>query len=210
MKENYRELKRFPFEEIIIQIAELFDASEIRYHVENTRPSFDITFTNSTAVDYIIKVHPDDFIRAEKLLEQVGEEAYVIEEHYMNSFSDEDILDVIEHASEWDAFDVQIAYKIIENRGLKIGVINQSISNHLTTYQPEDVKPIALVMAYILALAGGWLGGALAYGWLVKKSEKPGFENEKYYSVKSRNHANIIFGIFCIWVFVYLVLILDN
>jgi hypothetical protein len=203
MRDGFREFRRYPYEEVISQIATVFDASGIRYIIENTRPSFDITFTNSTAVEYILKVHEDDYERSIEIIDQVeNDDSSVVEEHYMNGFSDAELLEVVENVLEWNQFDVQVAKIIIEKRGL-------DLSEHLSStnrkeYQPEDVKPMVISTGYFMALLGGWFGLALAYGWLIKKSNQVGYENQHYYSENTRNHAKkiISIGIFILVIFV--------
>ena len=67
---EYIELKRFPFREIIEQIAEILEEHNIEYRIDDTTPGFDTTYGYAALVEYILKVKESDFEKANGLLNE--------------------------------------------------------------------------------------------------------------------------------------------
>ena len=68
--EEYIEIKRFPFREIIEQIAEILEEHNVEYRIEDTTPGFDITYGYAALLEYILKVKESDFKKANCLLNE--------------------------------------------------------------------------------------------------------------------------------------------
>ncbi len=208
--ENYIEIKRFPIEEAVEQISEIFDSNEIEFLVENTKPTVDITFTNSGMVEYIVKVKESDFDRASALLESNFSETNTLEEHYMDSFSDDELIDVVTNPKDWDNFDLNYAKELIKKREITIDEAKISTSKirfDAELKEPEKAKSIVVFMGYLFAILGGWIGAVIGYSLRYKEKEVEGDEVIYYYDAKSRRHGDFIMLIFFLWVLMYVAFI---
>lgn len=206
--EQFEEIKRYPFPEILDQISEILDSNGIEYVIEDTKPSFDITFSNSAIVEYILKVKNSQKEKALELLENSFDNDTVNAEHYMDSYTDEELIEVISMPNDWDKFDLEYAKKLIKKRGV---VVDEEILEKAKLRQgneflePIKAKAAIVLVGYLFSLFGGWIGLVIALHLKYKKKEIEGSENIFYYDEKSRSHGDSMLIIGIIWVLIWVV-----
>src|ERR1700756_1731313 len=94
------------------ELAETLEKHQIDSRIEEDSASFDPFFTyNSFAIEYLVKIKPGDFEKANQLLKEeadanIGE---VGSDYYLFSFTNDELMDVISKADEWNPFDVVLA-----------------------------------------------------------------------------------------------------
>ncbi|MGR6088575.1 MAG: hypothetical protein ACU4F9_10390 [Arcticibacter sp.] len=113
---------------MIQQIKSILDENNIHYKIEDTIPSFDVTFSNNTSnIQYILKIEREDFKKAETLLNQGNIESSE-DDHYLDSFTDDELIDVVLHPKEWHNSDIEYAKKLIKDR--KIDLTENDIESY--------------------------------------------------------------------------------
>ncbi len=179
-------------------LAELLEANNVKYFLEEEAPTFNPAFSYADTKEYILKVQPDDFEQVNNLLkknanENIGE---VESDYYLLSFTNQELLDVISKADEWNAFDVQLARRLLAERG---DVISDEQLADIEKRRIEELKVAEpsqsswLIVGYIFALAGGVLGFFI--GWHIWTYQKtlPNGEMVYIYSENDRKQGKIIF-----------------
>lgn len=186
--------------------AQLFDNS----------PSFDVTFSGNTLQNqYQISIRHNDFERAKQLLRNEVRETVqqMDEDHYLFSFSMEELYEIIFRPDEWSEFDVQLATRILKERGESID------ENRIASIQEERIQELAqpevmptywVNLGYVAAIFGGIIG--IAFGWYLVNAIKslPNGDRIKAYTKDVQRHGNRIFilGIasFAVWLLIAILL----
>lgn len=214
--EQFVEIKRFPFPELITQLKEIFDANGIDYVIENTKPSFDVTFAGGNIVEYILKVNHTQKEKAIELLSNGFADEFPDDNHYMDSYSDEELIEVISTPEDWDKNDFLYAKKLIEKRGIVVS--DEKIEKKKKEIQEDIKKPvkaesIMILMGYLLTILTSGIGVLIALRIKYRKNEiqdnKYGLINY-YYDENSRMHANVMIGIFICWLMFYFYLYISQ
>jgi hypothetical protein len=107
----------FPDKEQATSLLALLIKANIDHEVEETSSLFTALASEQPIFDRIkIKIKASDAERVDALIEQDNETASV--EHFLFTFSDEDLIDIIKDPTDWLQEEVEIAQKIIKSRGL--------------------------------------------------------------------------------------------
>ena len=199
---QFVEIKRFPFPELIEQISEIFDSNEIEYVIENTKPSFDPFFTYEI-VEYILKVNQSQKKKALELLANSFSDNFTSEGHYMDSFTDEELIEVLSTTEVWDKADLQYAKNLIKQRKIVIDEEKIKKAQHKVISElkePKKAKPVIIILGYLFAITGALIGLSIGIHLKYKRNEVVDWQEKIfYYDKKSRNHGNNIFIICWGW-----------
>ena len=210
MKEEFLVFQKFSTENLAIDFGKLMDENKIEYLIENISISFDpILSNNEFGKEFCVKLKKNDFEKADKILSQTtkAEISDVETDYYLLSFSDEELIDVITKSDEWNKFDVELAQKILKEKGKEVTEeqiiqIKQQRIEELS--KPEEGQNIYIILGYILAFLGGLLGIFIGWHLLTFKKTLPNGNRIYVYSENDRKHGNrivIVGGIFIIvWV----------
>ena len=191
-------------------LANIFEDNGINYELVDSSPPVDITFTgNPLEKEFDVMVKQSDFEKANKLLE--GSEDLpsepVLEDHYLNDFTNEELFEILKEFDEWSAKDFHLAQKILAKRGEEVD--EETLSkwkNERLKYlaAPEKSKPVWIAIGYIFSLTGGLLG--ILIGWLLMISKKtlPNGKKVPIYSDKDRKHGRnmVLIGIIISWLII--------
>jgi ATP-dependent Lon protease len=184
------------------ELAELLEQHSIIYRIEEDSLTFNPSFAlnDELSKEYAVKISAGDFEQVNELLKQDASENIDAAEkdYYLFDFTDEELKDVIAKADEWNAFDVQLARKLLAERGKavsddEIAAFEEKRIEELKVTEPSQTGWI--VIGYLFALLGGLLG--LFIGWYLKSSKKtlPNGERVYEYSERDRWHGAVIFYI---------------
>lgn len=198
--------KSVPFAEEVKTVLEILEAEGIPYKVESTRPSMDITFTNATIIEYIIKVRPSDEQKAIDVLEGMLAEIDTEEQHYMDAFADKELLEVISSPKEWSKHDLEYAKKLAKQRGLDLNTANLSEARHAVIIEQVEAtkaKASIIFIGYLSSLAGGWLGLVVAMHLKYKTQQIEGEAKVPYYDKAGRKDGDNMLVIFFFWLVFY-------
>jgi len=121
----------FPDKEQATSLLALLIKANIDHEVEETSSLFTALASEQPIFDRIkIKIKASDAERVDALIEQDNETASV--EHFLYTFSDEDLVDVIKNPKEWTQEEAEIAKKIIIERGIDVNRNRRKRYNTLT------------------------------------------------------------------------------
>jgi hypothetical protein len=123
--DNFKEYLRFPDIQKATEYTSVLDKHNIPYQLDDSSKRMKII---SVAIDdpwsdqYILKLMESDFENAEKVFNEEldNEVKQVTHEHYLYSFADKDIIDVIANQSDWTKEEVKLAMKIANERKLDL------------------------------------------------------------------------------------------
>ena len=130
----------------------------------------------------------------------------------MLSFTDEELIDVIEKSDEWNRFDVQLAQKLLKERGNEITTeqINELKKQRIIELsKPEEGQNVYIIIGYVCALLGGLLGIFIGWHLLTYKKTLPNGNRIYAYSDNDRKQGNrilILSGIFIVIWIIYRIL----
>lgn len=169
----------------------------IAYEIIGTRKSFDPSYAfNNVDPDVNLMLRAEDFTKANEVLKAyyARQAEHVDPGYYLFQFTDKELLDIIRRQDEWGAFDVALARQILDNRGIPISEEADAISNRermAELAQPEDAPLWMIVLGYISALVGGFVGFII--GWFLAATKVlPNGERVPIYKPTDRIHGRII------------------
>jgi hypothetical protein len=184
------------------ELSELLEVHGINYRVEEDSLTFNPSFNlnDELSKEYAVKISAGDFEQVNELLKQDANEHIgdVEKDYYLFDFSDDELKDVVAKADEWNACDVQLARKLLADKGKavsddEIAAFEEKRIEELKVTEPSQTGWI--VIGYIFSLLGGILG--VFIGWYLKSSKKtlPNGERVYEYSERDRWHGTVIFYI---------------
>ncbi len=148
---------------------------------------------------WALLIEKTNWEKAQKILHQTAKEelkhAEIDSDHYLLSFNDDELLEVIQKQDEWNAFDVELATLILKERGIElrqkdIQELQEERVEKLKTEQP--VGKTWLIVAYLALLAHGLISVVIGLYILTKKTTLPNGDLVPYYDDYSRAHAKAI------------------
>jgi hypothetical protein len=215
MKEEFIIFQKFNFENLAIGFGRLLNENKIENLIENISINFDpILSNNELGKEYCVKIKKIDFERANVILSEKAKAEIneIQDDYYLFSFSDGALIDVIEKSDEWNKFDVELAHKLLKDRGNEITVeqINEIKKQRIVELsKPEEGQNIYIIIGYICAFLGGFLGVFIGWHLLTYKKTLPNGNRIYAYSENDRKQGNrilIIGGIFIVTWILYRIL----
>lgn len=196
------------------EITAILEKSKIPFKIEDTGKNFDASFSmNKSDKSIMIFLNPSDFENANKIIdnELTLDESQVNKDHFLYSFSNEELLDVIKNAEEWHPLDVKLAKTILKNRDFNLSeeILSEiKISKEKELREPDKNDITLIITGYFFAFLGGLIGFFIAFHLMNYKKTLPNGESVYCYSKKDRKHGGNMLIIACISVITILVLIL--
>jgi hypothetical protein len=211
-------------------LEQLLKDNAIPYEIIENVLSFDISYANNEfAKDYNFKLKPEDFDKVNKLLEKQTES--VINElpadYYLFSFTNDELIEVINKADEWNEIDVQLATKLLNERGIATGEKELNLAREKRMEelaQHTAIKKRVIVAGYIAAMLSGalvfplfgyaiYIGfGASLFGLVLAVAKKTLPDGKKMYTyapdVRKHGYRIFVLGIVCTICWVYFVVTL--
>jgi len=115
---RFIDYQSFPELEQASGLIEILDSNNIPYEIDDSAARFNlVASTNSPLNQVIVRIREIDIDKANLL--QADNSDIKIEDHYLYTFSDKDIIDVIANPIDWSAEEYAIAQKIFKQRNLK-------------------------------------------------------------------------------------------
>ncbi len=181
------------------ELAEQLDKHHIAYALDEESFRFDPGMVLSHATrEYTVKIKAEDFEKVNELLkqEEIEDVSKIDQDYYLFSFTDDELMDVIAKADEWNPFDIVLARKLLAERGKnitdeQIAIIHKKRIEELKA--PDAPQTFWIVIGYLVALVGGVMG--IFIGWYLFKGKKtlPNGERVFEYSENDRHHGKRIF-----------------
>jgi len=210
MKEEFLIFQKLNSESQAAEFGSLLSENKVEFLIENISINFDpILSNNEFGKEYCIRIKKNDFEKANDILREKAKTEIneIQDDYYLLSFSNEELIDVIEKSDEWNKLDVELAHKLLKERGNEITTeqINEFRKQRvLELSKPEDGQNVYIIIGYVFALLGGLLGIFIGWHLLTFKKTLPNGNLIYAYSENDRKQGNrivILGGVFiAIWV----------
>lgn len=164
---------------------------------------------NEGDLDYVIQgeaptdkfeilISEKDVLSAEKILSDLAATQLneVSTDHYLFSFSNDELLNVLIEKNEWNEIDVLLSEKILTERGISIDynkLEDQRKSRNSELSKPKGGQFGWIIVGYISAILGGFFGLVIGYFIWQAKNTLPNGQKVPAYNEKSRKHGVAIF-----------------
>jgi hypothetical protein len=191
------------------ELAALLEQHNINYLVDEDSLTFNPSFAlnDELSKNYAVKINANDFEQVNELLKQQASEniGEVEKDYYLFSFTDDELKDVVVKADEWNAFDVQLARKLLSERGKAVSdseIADLEEKRIEALKEPEPSQLTWVILGYIIAIASlvmpffiSIIG--LFIGWHLSSYKKtlPNGERVYAYNEADRKHGKRIFYI---------------
>src|SRR4029078_2182719 len=136
---DYVSFQSFPSEEEASSLAEIFAKNDIDCTIVRTKPIIDRVIIGEDAEDKIyLKIKNSDFKKANEILQKQIEANLdkIGDDYYLYSFSNNELLEIINKSDEWSKQDFFVAKKNLTERGLSIS------EKDISKIQSERIKKI--------------------------------------------------------------------
>ncbi|GGF01800.1 DUF2007 domain-containing protein [Flavobacterium limi] len=201
MSENYSVFRKYPTLEQVKDLESLLNKNNIATEIADNIPPVDSSFSGSTLQNqYEIKIALTDFEKAEKILDENAENLIdeVDKDHYLFSFTDDELYEILLKADEWNEFDYKLAQKILIQRGKSVDTeLLKALKKQRIELlaKPEENQKSWIMAGYIFAILGGLLGIFIGYSLWTSKKSLPNGQKVYSYNEKDRAHGKNIFYI---------------
>lgn len=172
--------------------------NDIPSKIEDNTPQLSSIFIGDTLQDnYFLKIRDTDFQIVNKLYsEKVQEDVKNLhEEYYLYSFTNEELLEILDNPDDWDEFNIQASLQILNERGLKMDpniIEDIHFDQLIEESKPEKLDQVWIILGYGLAILGGFLAIVIGnYIHTSKKTLRDGNVIHRYVE-EDRSHGLII------------------
>jgi hypothetical protein len=193
-------------------ISTILKEQGIEVHFTDNIPQVDGNLLGTAyGVDYEIKIKPSDFEKAEKILSEDAENYLnqMDKDHYIFSFTDEELYEIILKPDEWNEMDYLMAKKLLEKKGKPVdeSMIHTIKKQRIADLaQPEENQKAWIYAGYAAAILGGFLGIIIGYVLTTSKKTLPNGERVYSYSEKDRASGKTILYLSLVFFPIYLLL----
>lgn len=207
MIEEFITFQRFNDQNSASELGDFFKEKKLEYLLEDNSLSFDPTFANNGfGKEFCVKLKKSDFEKGNAFLIEKAEteNIEVDKDYYLLSFTDKELFELITASDEWSPFDVSLAERLLKERGIEITSeeIEKIKNNRIKELsKPEEGQTAYIIIGYITAVLGGFLGMLIGWHLLTFKKTLPDGNRIYAYSNNDRkqgNHILIIGGIFLV------------
>lgn len=209
MMEEFITFQKFNNQNSASELGDFFKEKKLEYVLEDNSLSFDPTFANNGfGKEFCIKLKQSDFEKGNALLIEKAEKEIVEidKDYYLLSFTDKELFELIAASDEWSPFDVSLAERLLKERGKEVTQedIEKIKTNRIVELsKPEESQRIYIIIGYITAILGGFLGIFIGWHLLTFKKTLPNGNRIYAYSDNDRKQGNRILIIsvvfFVIW-----------
>ena len=210
---KFSEFQKFSEREQAVALYDILNKNGINCVLEEVSGSY--ILGASSSVNYYIKLVPQDFEKARGLLlnQSARQVEFVDKRYYLNSFTDEELMEIVLKEDEWSAFDFLCAQKILKERGTEVSaefVAKVQKERLAFLAQPEKISRYWILRGYMAALGGGIF--AIWSGWHLLRHKKilPNGKRVHSYSYGDRKHGMIMFalGILCLLIWITILIVI--
>ncbi len=116
-------------------------------------------------------------------------------DYYLLSFSELELYDILVKEDEWSPHDVELARKLLVEKNFTIeeDALQMQRSARMAEFRkPDKHQGTLIVVGYIFAFVGGFLGLLFGFALLFTKKEIPGGDKVYRYTESNRKHGKII------------------
>ena len=200
---------RYYSEEDAEDVVKILKENKISYHLKHEKGLLDKIYIGDT-VDpmYELKIDPDDFNTLNQLLQ--ADAATHIESlpdnYYLLQFSDSELLQVVQHPNEWNAFDIGIATTLLSKKGVPIPTTSV-LQPEQPFFTPIAISPVILILEYAMSAVILFAGFIIGLSTLLAYKTLFNGKRVAMFNETAIKHAKIfiVLGIirllvFCYWI----------
>ena len=208
--------KRFYEQERASGLTEILAENGIEFEVTEDRESLDSLYGDKHfSKQYFVKISGDDFEKVDSILLSLSEKELetVDKEHYLYGFTDQELFEIVSKPDEWNEFDLQLAQKILKEKGKEIGqetikLLKKQRINELA--RPEEGQRNWIYAGYIFALLGGIFGVFIGWHLSTYKKTLPNGQQVYGYKQEDRKHGRRIWILGTIMLVLWLAIRFSN
>jgi len=208
---EYTSFQSFSSEEEADVLIDLLAQNGIDSVLVRSKPVADEVIIGSDLDNRVyIKIKRSDFKHANQVIEEQIKEniSQINEDYYLYSFSNGELLEIINKSDEWSKQDFFIAKKILAERNVPLSdeAISEITWKRVTEIsQPEKSPGSWIILGYFLAFFGGLFGLLFGLPYMTAKKILPDGTKVFVYDHGTRTHGRNIFIISCVSIFLSLV-----
>jgi hypothetical protein len=180
---------------------DVLQENKIEFRIINTNPVIDPVLAGSYYEPALeIHIPPQQFERADELMIrslQIDIEQ-VDKDYYLLSFSDKELIEVLQKSDEWSKYDYALAVQLLKKRNVNISddELKQLKKKRVEVLaEPEKEGSYKVSIGYFFSLLGGFAGILIGYILWQSKKILPNGERVFVYDQKARDHGKKIFFI---------------
>lgn len=208
---KYLTFRKFDNPDEANAVLELLSSNNIPGRIEEERALLDTNLIGQQFdLPYCLKISPDNFTAAEELLRNSTDlsVAEPDKDYYLLTFSDEELMEVIDKKDEWGNYDYALALKLLRERGITLTAedIERAHAQRVQALaKPDNGSSLWTVAGYFIAAIGGLLGLFIGIFLMTAKKTLPDGSRVHAYSGNARMHGRFITGVAVVamvcWVF---------
>jgi hypothetical protein len=194
------------------ELLKVLDRQGIPYRVDRDKPAVDLNFGVADPNEWriLVFIPADLFADADRALEALAVEAPVTgdADHYLNDFSDKELLELVRMSHEWSPADGLTARRMLVARGVEID--EQEIAATRQESLAASHEPVAgneplIAVAYVLALLGGILGFLFGWSYATMKDRDRAGRSYHHYDEATRKHGVqiMVISVVCLGLWMY-------
>lgn len=197
-------LREFRDEESLREFIVLLKKSDIEFILHDSASGFDASFAfNKTTRFWQIWVDQTQEEHARLISDQFDHEIIdqLTEDYYLFSFTNKELLDLLNHPEEWSSIDVLLAKKLLDREGIPIDsdeIASKIQLSKTASDKSESVPQYVIVAGYIFSVIGGAFGLAIALTLLFSKKTTSNGERIQRFDNATRNQAYLMLAVFVI------------
>ena len=181
-----------------VDLVALLNSEGLDAVVSDNSAVFDVTFTAGAEQEYHVLLPADEFLRAEEILEREAREVPLIlsAEHYLRTFDNDELMDVLKEADAWSPEDRVQAERLLRDRGVQVD--HEALRMARRYRMDELARPEKARWTWLaVGIALIWIGGigGLVIGWSLTNARKvlPDGRSVYRYTEGDRRSGQIIF-----------------
>lgn len=206
MKSEFVTYRRYIDKEPAVALVDFLRENSIASELEEDKgTALGNAFTgdNTAARLFRVQLRAEDFSLADALLKTKVSDALaqVDSDHYLFSFTNEELLALLAAPDEWSDTDYQLARDILRDRGHDVGydTLEKLRQNRLQELAEPDTKNrIWIFIGYLLAVMGGVVGIIIGWHLATYKKTLPDGRRVHDHSPTDREHGQriVVLGAF--------------
>lgn len=163
-------------------VISVLDDTSIAHQVITEEGGFDISAVGSGEdFEAFITIRTFDHSAARKALEADSLESELPTDHHLLSSSDDELIEVVTHASEWSAFDVAHAQRLLSERGVDLTKLEEERDQRIAHLKKGKPASKALILfGWVFTILGGLIGLLIAWSLSHTKDKTPDGEFHRY------------------------------
>lgn len=203
--------RKFDDQAQLDDLTNLLRDHHIEFQVVEGRDSLDALYGGDLHRRYFeVRLFAEDFNRADALQAQqvVHEAADISQDHYLYTFTNEELLDILAKPDEWSALDYELARRLLKDRGqdlndFELQQLRQKRVDALA--KPEESKRSWIILGYLSCLLLAGLPAVfIGHHLSTFRKTLPNGQRVHAYVPRDRKHGGIMFIIGLMTIMIHL------